>query len=85
MSSDYRDDDFSKDDDLESEYGERPGNDDDIEIPRIGKKNEPGPGKDNDFDDDFFKDEDFEFADYSSDDVEGRGYRSKRIREKRRP
>jgi len=84
MSSDYRDDDFSKDDDLESEYGERPGNDDDIEIPRIGKKNEPGPGKDNDFDDDFFKDEDFEFADYSSDDVEGRGYRSKRIREKRK-
>jgi len=84
MSSDYRDDDFSKDDDLESEYGERPGNDDDIEIPRIGKKNEPGPGKDNDFDDDFFKDEDFEFADYSSDDAEGRGYRSKRIREKRK-
>jgi len=84
MSSDYRDDDFSKDDDHEREYGERPGNDDDIEIPRIGKKNEPGPGKDNDFDDDFFKDEDFEFADYSSDDVEGRGYRSKRIREKRK-
>lgn len=84
MSSDYRDDDFSEDDDLESEYGDRPGNDDDIEIPRIGKKNGPGPGKDDDFDDDFFKDEDFEFADYSSDDVEGRGYRSKRIREKRK-
>jgi polyisoprenyl-teichoic acid--peptidoglycan teichoic acid transferase len=84
MSSDYRDDDFSEDDDLESEYGDRPGNDDDIEIPRIGKNNDPGPGKDNDFDDDFFKDEDFEFADYSSDDVEGRGYRSKRIREKRK-
>jgi polyisoprenyl-teichoic acid--peptidoglycan teichoic acid transferase len=84
MSSDYRDDDFSEDDDLESEYGDRPGNDDDIEIPRIGKNNDPGPGKDDDFDDDFFKDEDFEFADYSSDDVEGRGYRSKRIREKRK-
>ncbi|MES0342462.1 MAG: hypothetical protein ABUK08_09170, partial [Candidatus Humimicrobiaceae bacterium] len=34
--------------------------------------------------DDFFKDEDFEFADYSGDDVEEEGYRSKRIREKRK-
>jgi len=84
MSSDYRDDDFSEDDDREREYDDRPGNDDDIEIPRIGKNNDPGPGKDNDLDDDFFKDEDFEFADYSNDNVEDRGYRSKRIREKRK-
>jgi len=53
-------------------------------IVKTGKKGSLGKENKKDFDDDFFKDEDFEFADYSGDDVEEEGYRSKRIREKRR-
>jgi len=94
MSYDYRDgnDDDSKDreenypdgnDDYVDDQDKYPV-DDDHETQGTGKKGSLGKENKKDFDDDFFKDEDFEFADYSGDDVEEEGYRSKRIREKRR-
>ena len=59
MSSDYKDD-FTEDDDLERDYDDRPDEDDEIEIPRIGKNDDYRSRENNDPDDDFFKDEDFE-------------------------
>ena len=94
MSFNYRD---GNDDDYEGEEDSYPDGsddfkededgypvDDDHSRPETGKKDRSGKGKNKDFDDDFFKDEDFEFADYSGDSVEEEGYRSKRIREKRK-
>ncbi len=95
MSFDYRD---GNDDDYEGGEGSYPGSSDDPgkdedgypvgddhSRPETGKRDDrSGKRKNKDFDDDFFKDEDFEFADYSGDDVEEEGYRSKRIREKRK-
>ena len=94
MSYDYRDgnDDDNKDreenypdnnDDYMDDQGEYPA-DDDNETQGAGKRDSLEKGNKKDFDDDFFKDEDFEFADYSGDDIEEEGYRSKRIREKRK-
>jgi hypothetical protein len=94
MSYDYRD---GNDDDNKNREEKYPdGNDDhvddqdqypaddDHETQGAGKKESPEMGDKKDFDDDFFKDEDFEFADYSGDDVGEEGYRSKKIREKRK-
>ena len=94
MSYDYRDD--NDDDNNDREEGFKNGNDghadnrdqypadDDYDKFVTGKKDIPGKGDKKDFDDDFFKDEDFEFADYSGDDTEEEGFRSKRIRERRK-
>jgi len=85
MSSDYRDeDDYTEDDDHGKDYDDSLRRDDDFEDQEIGSKDKPDSRESRDFNDDFFKDDDFEFADYSSDDVEDSGYRSKRIREKRK-
>jgi len=85
MSSDYRDeDDYTEDDDHGKDYDDSLRRDDDFEDQEIGSKDKPDSRENRDFNDDFFKDDDFEFADYSSDDVEDSGYRSKRIREKRK-
>jgi hypothetical protein len=85
MSSDYRDeDDYTEDDDYGKDYDDSFRRDDDLEDQEIGNKDKPESRDSKDLDDDFFKDEDFEFADYSSDDIEDSGYRSKKIREKRR-
>jgi len=94
MSYDYRNgnDDDNKDreenspegnDDYINDRDQYPA-DDDYDKSETGKKESPGMGDKKDFDDDFFKDEDFEFADYSGEDIEEEGYRSKRIREKRK-
>ena len=94
MSYDYRDgnDDDNQDreesygsgnDDYMDDQGEYPA-DDDHKTQGAGKRDSLGKENKKDFDDDFFKDEDFEFADYSGDDIEEEGYRSKRIREKRK-
>jgi len=94
MSNDYRDGNDDDNKDREENYPD--GNDDymddkdqypvddDHDKSGAGKKESPEMGDKKDFDDDFFKDEDFEFADYSGDDIEEEGYRSKRIREKRK-
>jgi len=94
MSYDYRDDNDDDNKDREESYPD--GNDDymddkdqypvddDDDKSMTGKKDSFEKGDDKDPNDDFFKDEDFEFADYSGDDVEEEGYRSKRIREKRK-
>ena len=74
---DYRDDDYDREDDTfkrDNGYEERE--------PETGE--DAGPGDKKDFDDDFFKDEDFEFTDYSGEDAEDTGYRSRKIREKRK-
>jgi hypothetical protein len=78
MSSDYRDDDdYGREDDTFKR-------DNDGEDREIEKDDSPGQEEKKDFDDDFFKDEDFEFADYSSDDIEDQGYRSRKIRARRK-
>ncbi|MEE8324032.1 MAG: LytR C-terminal domain-containing protein [Candidatus Humimicrobiaceae bacterium] len=94
MSYDYRDGNDDDNNDREKDFGN--GNDDnvdnrdqypvddDYDKSGTGKMDSPGNSDKKDFDDDFFKDEDFEFADYSGDDVEEEGYRSKRIRERRK-
>ena len=94
MSYDYRDDNDDDNKDREENYPD--GNDDDMDDKdqypldddydksMTGKKDSFGKSDEKDPNDDFFKDEDFEFADYSGDDVEEEGYRSKRIREKRK-
>ena len=94
MSYDYRDD--NEDDNKDPEESYPDGNDDymddkdqhpvddDYDKSMTGKKDSFEKGDEKDPNDDFFKDEDFEFADYSGDDVEEEGYRSKRIREKRK-
>ncbi|MFC2159333.1 LCP family protein [Actinomycetota bacterium] len=92
MSYDYRDDNDDNNDREES----YPDNNDDYLNDRdqfpvdddhgksgTGKKDSYSKDDDEDSNDDFFKDEDFEFADYSGDDLE-EGYRSKRIREKKK-
>ncbi|MFC2144767.1 LCP family protein [Actinomycetota bacterium] len=92
MSYDYRDD---NDDNNDREESYPEGNDDYMDdkdqFPVDDDHGKSGTGKkysyrkddDEDSNDDFFKDEDFEFADYSGDDAE-EGYRSKRIREKKK-
>jgi hypothetical protein len=94
MSYDYRDDNDDDNKDREESYPD--GNDDYMDDKdqypvddgydksMSEKKDSFEKGDDQDSNDDFFKDEDFEFADYSGDDVEEEGYRSKRIREKRK-
>jgi len=94
MSYDYRNGNDDDNNDREEDFGN--GNDDhmdnrdqypvndDYDKSGTGKMDSPGNSDKKDFDDDFFKDEDFEFADYSGDDVEEEGYRSKRIRERRK-
>ncbi len=94
MSYDYRDGNDDDNNDREKDFGN--GNDDnvdnrdqypvddDYDKSGTGKMDSHGNSDKKDFDDDFFKDEDFEFADYSGDDVEEEGYRSKRIRERRK-
>ncbi len=94
MSFDYRDgndDDYEGGEDSYPGRSDDPGEDedgypvgDDYSRLESGKRDRSGKRKNKDFDDDFFKDEDFEFADYSGDNVEEEGYRSKRIREKRK-
>ncbi|MCJ7666532.1 MAG: LCP family protein, partial [Actinobacteria bacterium] len=94
MSYDNRDD---NDDNYESGEGGYPDSDDDssedkdgflidddYSRPETGKRGRFEKRNNKDPDDDFFKDEDFEFADYSGDDQEDEGYRSRRIREKRK-
>jgi len=94
MSYDNRNGNDDDNNDREEDFGN--GNDDhmdnrdqypvndDYDKSGTGKMDSPGNSDKKDFDDDFFKDEDFEFADYSGDDVEEEGYRSKRIRERRK-
>jgi len=94
MSYDYRDGNDDDNNDREEDFGNGSDDhmdnrdqypvDDDYDKSGTGKMDSPGNSDKKDFDDDFFKDEDFEFADYSGDDVEEEGYRSKRIRERRK-
>ncbi|MCD4670317.1 MAG: LytR C-terminal domain-containing protein [Actinomycetia bacterium] len=87
MSFDYRDED---NDDYRGKDNDFSGNKDsserdkDYEDREIEEGSYSGRRDKKDLDDDFFKDEDFEFADYSGEDTEEEGYRSKKIREKRK-
>lgn len=86
MSFDYRDgnDDYRDDeDDLSGNEGSFK-KDEDHENREIEKESRSRRRNEKDLDDGFFKDEDFEFADYSGEDTEEEGYRSKRIRERRK-
>ncbi len=80
---DYRDDgrDFNDREDASSEYEDRGKYKDER-----GEEDVSPAGSENkdDSDEDFFKDEDFEFEDHSGEDVEERGYRISKIREKRK-
>jgi len=86
MSFDFNDDDLEKEIDFDDDEAFKRDNKRD-EVPedsRIEREAPPERESDSDSDDDFFKDEDFEFADYTGDDIEDQGYRSKKIRERRK-
>jgi len=82
---DYRDDgqDLNDREDLFREYENRGEYRDESRSGKEGRNPDRNDNKD-DFNEDFFKDEDFEFEDHSGEDVEEQGYRSSRIREKRK-
>ena len=87
MSFDYKDGDNDDYRDDENDFPENKGSfikDEDISDRKIEMENPPRRRDKEDASDDFFKDEDFEFADYSREDTDEEGYRSRRIKERRK-